>query len=365
MEQEDNLQEFDFIDIIRTIVKGKKLILLAFFIFSILGLFVAIFTPNEYTASTIFIPQGTSSKKAGGNLGGLAALAGVNIGNGAGESGIPLNLYSEIINSIPFQKELIKAPLTIEGKKEKVTYKEYYSTIYSPGLLVSLKKYTIGLPQVILNSFKKDENLLKKELEINDSILRITSEEKVLFDNLRKQLKLLVKEEDNSVTITASMPKAVPAAELTYQAQKLLEKYIIAFKVKKSSSKLDFIKKRFTEKEKVYKRKQQQLANYQDRNKYSISARSQAKLITFQAEYDLAYNVFNELATQIETQQIQVKEDTPIFTIIKPVSVPFNKTKPNRLIILISWMFTGVFLAILFIFGKKYYKEFKNKLKTE
>ena len=122
IEEGDNIQGIDFIDIINTIRQRKRLIYKALIIFSIIGLLVAVFTPNEYKSSTVFVPQGSDSKKVGGNLGGLAALAGVNIGSGASESGIPLSLYSEIINSIPFQRELLKTPITVSERKEKVTY---------------------------------------------------------------------------------------------------------------------------------------------------------------------------------------------------------------------------------------------------
>ncbi len=361
MEQEENIQEIDFIGIINIIRQRKKLIYKVLIIFTIIGLFVSVFTPNEYRASTIFVPQG-ADKNVRGNLGGLAALAGVNIGNGAGDSGIPLSLYSEIINSIPFQRELIKTPITVAEREDKVTYKEYYGYVYKPGLLSNLKKYTIGLPGVILNIFKGKNKETGAEIVKTDSVLHITTQEKYLFDKLKGQLSLVVRENENSVRISAIMTQALPAAEITNNAQKLLEKYIIHLKVEKSSSKLAFIRKRYEEIQKEFKIKQQQLANYQDRNRYASSARSQSRLITLQSEYDLTFNVFNELATQIETQQIKVKEDTPIFTIIKPVSVPLTKFAPKRLIILIIWMFSGIVIGLGLIFGRKYYCEFKNKL---
>jgi uncharacterized protein involved in exopolysaccharide biosynthesis len=73
------------------------------------------------------------------------------------------------------------------------------------------------------------------------------------------------------------------------------------------------------------------------------------ELMLLQSEYDLAYGVYSELAKQLETQELKVKEDTPIFTILQPVFVPLEKTGPNRALILIIYTFLGFVLSIGYI----------------
>ena len=63
----------------------------------------------------------------------------------------------------------------------------------------------------------------------------------------------------------------------------------------------------------------------------------------------------------METQQLQVKEDTPVFTIIKPVSVPLEKSKPNRPMILIIWTFLGGIIGIGMVFGRGFLGSVKEK----
>ena len=53
-------------------------------------------------------------------------------------------------------------------KKEPVSYEEYYTTIYSPGVLGYLKKYTLGLPGVVPSLFRADaetRNSFLKEIK--------------------------------------------------------------------------------------------------------------------------------------------------------------------------------------------------------
>jgi len=339
--QEDTI---DIIALLQSIWKGKKLILKTVLVFMILGLFIAVFSQNEYTASTTIVPQ-SSSEKPGGSIGGLAALAGINLGSVGQQSSISPTLYPQILTNISFQKELLETLITIEGQDNKITYKEYYTNVYSPSVLSSIKKYTIGLPGVLIGLLKSDE-ISKEESKNNDSLPQITEDDKKLIELLLEQLSMEVNDKDGYISLSTTMPEARAAAELTQKAQELLEQYVIDFKIEKSSSELDFIKNRYQEKEQEFQKIQQKLALYTDRNQNVNSARAKMELMLLQSEYDLAYGVYSELAKQLETQELKVKEDTPIFTILQPVFVPLEKTGPKRSLILIIYTFLGFVLSI-------------------
>jgi len=339
--QEDSI---DIIALLQSIWTGKKLILKTVLVFMILGLFIAVFSPNEYTASITIVPQ-SSSEKPGGSIGGLAALAGINLGSVGQQSSISPTLYPQILTNISFQKELLETLITIEGQDNKITYKEYYTNVYSPSVLSSIKKYTIGLPGVLIGLLKSDE-ISKEESKNNDSLPQITEDDKKLIELLLEQLSMEVNDKDGYIGLSTTMPEARAAAELTQKAQELLEQYVIDFKIEKSSSELDFIKNRYQEKEQEFQKIQQKLAVYTDRNQNVNSARAKMELMLLQSEYDLAYGVYSELAKQLETQELKVKEDTPIFTILQPVFVPLEKTGPKRSLILIIYTFLGFVLSI-------------------
>jgi len=48
----------------------------------------------------------------------------------------------------------------------------------------------------------------------------------------------------------------------------------------------------------------------------------------------------------VEQAKIQVNKDTPIFMIIEPVSVPLNRSKPQRAMTVIIWTFLGGVIAV-------------------
>ena len=348
---------------LKTIWKSKKLIINITLIFMSIGMFFAIFTPKKYTASTVIIPQSSTSNKAGGNLGGLAALAGFNIGGmDNGDSEIPPSLYPQILSSITFQKELLNTPLTIEGIQEKVTYRKYYLEVYAPGVINTLKKYTIGLPELFFKKIKqkKQVNSLNETPNPESKIFTTTSEEKELIEKLLSDISLNVNEKEGYISISSKMLEPKIASELTLRTQELLQKYIIEFKVNKSKDKLSFIQDRYFEKEKEFKEIQSKLTAFQDQNQFSNTSRAKKRLTQYQTEYDLVFDVYSDLGKQLVAQQIKVKEDTPVFTVIKPVVTPIEKSEPKRPIILISWTFLGLLVSLSMIFGNFFFNSLKN-----
>jgi LPS O-antigen subunit length determinant protein (WzzB/FepE family) len=358
--------EIDLIQLVKTLWEGRRTVIKTTVIFILLGLFVAIFSQKEYTASCTMVPQSAEGgSKLGGSLGGLAAMAGINLGN-MGGSDIPPSLYPKIVGSIPFQKEMMKTALTVRGYEEQVSYEHYYKEIYNPGLLSYIKKYTIDLPGMIIKAFK-GENSQKgyENMEHIGGLIIVSQEEKELIKRLKQQVSIEYNEKDGYISLTARMSEAKPAAQMVKKAQVLLQKAITDIKIQKAKEQLIFVEERYAEKEKEAKIAQQKLAQFRDRNKNVSTAVAQTELERLTAEYNLVYGVYSELAKQLETQKIQVKEDTPIFTIIEPVSIPIEKSKPKRAIILIVWTFLGCVVGVGVVFGNHYFETIKEEWNKE
>ncbi|MDE5421898.1 hypothetical protein L3073_06735 [Ancylomarina sp. DW003] len=115
-----------------------------------------------------------------------------------------------------------------------------------------------------------------------------------------------------------------------------------------------FVEERYAEKEAAFTVAQNKLARFRDQNKNVSSAMAQTQIERLQSEFSMASSVYTELAKQLETQKIQVKEDTPVFTIIEPVVVPFERSKPKRAMILIIWTFLGGIVGVGMVFGKEF-----------
>ena len=148
--------EIDMIELLKKAFKEKILIFKCLIIAAIAGVTFALFQPNQYTSSTTFIPQLSSEVTTGGSsLSGLASLAGINLGVIEGSSEFPPTLYPQVVESVPFRLDLLSS--YIEVNNTELTLREYLLNKNSFNFIGTLKKYTIGLPSLILGLFKADE----------------------------------------------------------------------------------------------------------------------------------------------------------------------------------------------------------------
>ena len=354
--EEDSI---DVIALIKTCWVARKFILKIVLFFTVFGLCIALLSKNYYTASTTIVPV-TQGESVGGNLSGLASLAGINLG-GASSSGGEISpaLYPEVVTSIPFKLELLNTKLKVNSQDTLVTYKQYYQEFYNPGFLAGVKKYTIGLPGLIISSLKNEPKEILANKNSN-TIINLTKEDFELIEQLDQQISLNVNDKEGFISLSVTLPEAEASAQLTLKAQELLQQYALNFKTQKSKEQLTYIEQRFAEKKQEFDDKKLKLALFQDQNNAINTAVAKTRLLQLQSDYDLAFTVYTELAKQLETQRLQVKKDTPIFTILKPVTIPNKKAGPKRALTLVVFVFLGFVVSIGFIFFKDFLKNIKK-----
>ena len=352
--------EIDLIELAKTIWDGRKLIITIVAIFAFLGLAIAFFLPKEYTASTTMVPQVSGNNSKLGGLSSLASLAGFNLDVNMQTTELSPYVYPQIVQSVPFQLEIMNTPFTFSDVDHPVSIYEYYTDIAKPGPLSLLKKYSIGLPGVILKAIRgqKDEDS-SKILDPNTIKLSEDQEDvrKIIADNVT----LETNDKEGYVVLSSRFREPVLAAEVGQKAQKLLQQYITEYKIEKATAQLEFIKERCAEKKNELELAQNKLAAFRDQNLNITSARAKTEEERLQSDFQLAFDVYSQLAQQLEQAQIKVKEDTPVFSILKPVVVPIEKSSPNRPLILIIWIFLGGIIGIGWIFGKHFLAAIKEK----
>lgn len=339
-------EEIDLVEVIRKLWKNRKLIIQITVVFMVLGILVALLSPKEYSAGCTMVPQ-TGDKKAGGSLSGLASMVGINLGSMGGGEVLAPTIYPKIISSIPFKKDLMATPLTFEGYDQPITLFDYYTKdeYKKFSLFGTISKYTIGLPGLIIGAIR-GEDTTSVVMGEGSKIQSLTKDEKQVSEMLDKMVSLNVNDKDGYVQLTASMAEPLAVAQLAQQAQKLLQEYITRFKVEKVQFNLEFVQNQFDKARLRYEEKQEGLARFRDANKSFSSAVAKTQEEMLQNEYNLAYGVYSELAKQLEQAEIAVNETTPILTVVEPVVVPTERSKPKRALICILFTFLGGFAGI-------------------
>ena len=338
--QED---EIDLIALLQQLWNARMFILKVSAAFVLLGIAVALLTPTKYKAQTVFIPQvSDASAGVGSKLGGLASLAGINLGAASDGMNIPPTLYPNITSSVPFKLAFLAATIQVEGKKK------------------SIEDYLLDQPKSFLSNFFGEKE--KRENAPQNEVLQLSADQESLFEQLKEILAVGVNEKEGYVSLSILWKDPVIAAQLAEVGKSLLQEQVIAYKLEKLNDNLLFTQEQYAQKRKEFEQVQDRLALFKDRNQNISSSRFQSQLQRLQSEYDIALSVIQELAKQLETTKLQVNRDTPIFTVIEPVIVPHEREQPKRKLIVLIWAFLGGVLSCGWVLVRQPAKEIFEKI---
>lgn len=347
-------QEIDLVELIQKMWINRRLIIKVTGVFVVLGVLVALFSAKVYTASCDIVPD--TGKSGNSKMSSLAALAGVNLGEGADVTALSPLVYQNIMNGTSFRKELMQTKIDFEEVDKPVSFFDYYTSeeYNKPGVFDYIKKYTIGLPFVILNAIRGEQPEPDYSAIGNSegpTMETLSKDEYNALKILEQCVSLTLDNKNGYVTITTNMPEAVASAQLAQATVVLLQKYITEFKIAKVQSNLDFIQSRYNEAKKNFEDIQVRRAAFRDANTNTNKYSARVEAEKLDAEYTLAMNLYSELATQLEQAKIEVKKDTPILTVVRPVTIPYKKSKPQRLQILVAFTFLGVVAGAGLVLG--------------
>ena len=347
-------QEIDLVELIQKMWINRGLIIKVAGVFVVLGVLVALFSTKVFTASCDIVPD--TGKSGNSKMSSLAALAGVSLGGGEDVTALSPLVYENIMNGTSFRKELMQTKIDFEDIDKPVSFFDYYTSeeYNKPNVLSYIKKYTIGLPFVILNAIRGEQAEPDYSAVGNSdgpTLETLSKDEFNAMNILGQSISLTLDQKKGYVTITSNMPEAVAAAQLAQATVVLLQKYITEFKIAKVQSNLDFIQGRYDEAKKNFEDIQVRRAAFRDANTNTNKYSARVEAEKLDAEYTLAMNLYSELAAQLEQAKIEVKKDTPILTVVRPVTIPYKKSKPQRLQILVAFAFLGVVAGAGLVLG--------------
>ena len=328
--------EIDLIALLKTVFAARRFVIQITVLFSVLGIVLALVSPVRYTASSMFMPQ-LSERQSNSSLGGLASLAGINLTAIGGQpQEIAPSLYPQIAESSPYRMALLETPVG----ESQISFRDYIlGQDKGVSIMALIKKYTIGLPSLLLSSNNADTPQ-------DNTLFDISEEDKGLFEFLGQILSVDVDDQEGLVSISVEFSDRKIAAQLAQAATDLLQSKIIAFKSQSARNNLQFVQGQFDAKRQEFEQIQDSIAMFKDQNLNITSSLYQNQLTRLESQFTVTSSVFQELAGQVEQAKIQVNKDTPIFMIIEPVSVPLKRSKPQRSMMVIIWTFLGGVIAV-------------------
>lgn len=350
-------QEIDLIELAQKVWKSRRLIFKSCGYAFIIGLIVAFSIPKEYTTSVTLAPE-SSSKSGSGNMGALAAMAGINLSSSSGEDALSPELYPDIVSSTPFLLELFNIKVKDQKGDLNTTLYNYLDKHQRApwwGVVMSAPFKALGWAASLVKD-KPAENTAGKL-----DPFKLTQDESIIADGLSKRIAVAIDKKTGITTLSVTMQDPLISASLTDTVMFRLQKYITDYRTNKARHDLAFAEKLFREAKTNYTEAQKKYATFVDANQNIILFSYRAEQERLQNEMNLAYNVYNQVAQQVQMAKAKVQEITPVYTVVQPATVPLKPVKPNKVMILVGFIFLAVvgsigwilFVKDLFINWKK------------
>ena len=244
---------------------------------------------------------------------------------------------------------------------------EYIVTVSGEDVgLAGIIQRAIGLPGVILGAIRKEKPdivLPAGGADDTPKPLVLTKDEVKVLKAVAENVSLAVDKKEGYITLNVVGSEPIQTAELAMKAQQLLQDEITRFRIEKSESELEYIQARYDEIKQETEMYQEQLARITDRSQSTIGTRNEIERNRIQSKYTTANTIYNELAKQLEQAKLQVKRDTPVLTVIQPVTVP-DKPSNSRAKTLIVWTFFGAILGCGIVLARGYWPKLKEQFKA-
>lgn len=350
-EPENDEQEIDWMDILRRIYAIRKTLYKAAGVGVVLGIIIALSIPKQYTVTVTLSPEMGGDKASSG----LASLASSFLG-GAATSNSPdaLNatLAPDIVASTPFILELFDTRVqTLDGELD-TTLVTYLDKQRIPWF-----SYVIKAPSIAIRAIK---SLFTEETDTTAVLnpFQLTEKEYERVDELRKSITADVDKKTAMTTITVTLQDPKVTAIIADSVVGKLQQYIIDYRIKKSKEDCAYLEELYHERQQEYYDAQSKYAHYFDTNRNIAFQSVRAEQERLQNDMNLAYQVYSQVAQQLQVARAKIQEEKPVFAVVEPATIPLEPSGTSRKVILIGITFfitcaTGVWKILGITFWQK------------
>lgn len=356
-EPENDEITIDWMDILRRIYTIRKTLYKAAGVGVVLGIIIALSIPKQYTVTVTLSPEMGGDKSSGG----LASLASSFLGGGAtsnNNDALNVTLAPDIVSSTPFVLDLFDTRVqTLDGELD-TTLVAYLDEQKQPwwGYIKAAPGLTIGAIKSLfteesdttatLNPFQLTEKEAAKVKELKQSILAEVDKKTAM----------------TTITVTLQDPKVTAIVADSVVGK--LQEYIINYRIKKAKEDCAYLEELYKERQQEYYDAQSKYAHYFDSNRNIAFQSVRAEQERLQNDMNLAYQVYSQVAQQLQVARAKIQEEKPVFAVVEPATIPLLPSGTSRKTILIGIVFFTICCTIIWnLFGSSYWNQIKKGLK--
>lgn len=347
-------QEIDLLDLLRKIIAMRKTLYKAVGIGLVVGIIIAFSIPRQYTVSVTLAPEMGSDSKSSG----LASMAASFLGaGGMGNSADALNaaLSSEIVSSTPFLLELFDTRIqTLDGELDTtlVTYLDEQRNSWM-GAVLAVPGMAIGAIKGLFTEKPDTVAILNP--------FQLTKEENKKVETLRKNILADIDKKTGITTLSVTLQDPKVTAMVADSVVAKLQQYIINYRIAKAKEDCAYLEQLYKERQQEYYNAQQRYAHYVDANKSLVLQSVRTEQERLQNDMNLAYQVYSQVAQQLQVARAKIQEEKPVFAVVEPATIPLQASNSRKMVVI-----GIVFLALVGtlgwkLFGAPLWQQFKKQ----
>lgn len=349
--------EIDLMDLFRKVIGIRKKIYKAAGIGLTIGVIVAISIPKQYTVEVTLSPEMGNNK--GGGLSGLAAsFLGSGVTMGDGTDALNASLSADIVSSTPFLLELSAMEILVT-KNEVMTLNTYLDEETSPWW-----SYVIGFPGMVIGGvksfFTEEEDEPISSDKVSRGTIELSKKESQKIETLKKMITASVDKKTSMTKVAVTLQNPKVAAVVADSVVGKLQEYIINYRTSKAKEDCIYLERLFKERQQEYYVAQKRYADYMDSHDNIILQSVRAEQERLQNDMSLAYQVYSQVASQLQVARAKVQEGKPVFAVVEPAVVPLNPSGTSKKIYVLAFTFLSVCIVI---FWKLFLENILNKFK--
>lgn len=323
-----------------------------------LGIIIALSIPKQYTVKVTLSPEMGGDSKGGG----LASLASSFLGGGTTSSSDALNvtLAPDIVASTPFVLELFNTRVqTLDGELD-TTLVAYLDEQKQPwwGYIKAAPGMAIGAIKSLFSEKADTVSVLNP--------FQLTEEEAAKVKGLRQSILAEVDKKTAMTTITVTLQDPKVTAIVADSVVAKLQQYIIDYRIKKAKEDCAYLEELYKERQHEYYQAQSKYAHYFDSNRNIAFQSIRAEQERLQNDMSLAYQVYSQVAQQLQVARAKIQEEKPVFAVVEPATVPLQPSGISRKVIFAGIVFLVICVAGVWkLVGQSYWNNIQLGIKQK
>ena len=340
--------EIDLMDVLRKIISIRKTLYKAAGVGVIIGIIVYLSIPKQYTVNVTLSPEMGGSKSGNGLVGIAASFLGSGVSSGDSSDALNASLSSEIVSSTPFLLVLLSIDIPAPDGNGNMVLDTYLDDQSSPWW-----NYVIGFPNMLVGGVKSlfsEGTLDTLENVGRRGTLELSQEQNTKVNVLRNSVKASIDTKTAITNVSVSLQSPKVAAVVADSVVHKLQEYITDYRTSKVKDDCAYLEKLFKERQREYYTAQKKYANYVDTHDNLVLQSVRTEQERLQNDMSLAYQIYSQVANQLQVARAKVQEEKPVFAVVEPAIVPLNPSGMKLMIYVIVFVLFSITTTIVWKF---------------